>query len=37
VPGEQNQYDVVAGERLLFSREEEGWWPTADEVEARLA
>ena len=32
VEGEKSQFDVLAGERLLFSKQREGRFPEHDEV-----
>jgi hypothetical protein len=32
VPGRKNQFDVVAGGRLIFSKESEGRWPGTSEI-----
>ena len=30
--GEKSQFDVVAGGKLMFSKQREGRWPDADEI-----
>jgi hypothetical protein len=36
VPGEKSQFDVLAGGRVLFSKQREGRFPEPDEVAALL-
>jgi hypothetical protein len=37
VPGEKSQYDVLAGGRLVFSKQREGRFPELDEILAALS
>jgi hypothetical protein len=37
VEGEKSQFDVVADERLVFSKQREGRFPEEDEVVALLS
>ena len=30
--GQKNQYDVLVDDKLVFSKEREGRWPTLDEI-----
>jgi predicted Rdx family selenoprotein len=36
VPGAKSQFDVLADGRLLFSKQQEGRFPDADELVAAL-
>jgi hypothetical protein len=36
VQGEQSQYDVLADDRLVFSKQREGRWPETAEILAAL-
>jgi hypothetical protein len=36
VAGEQSQFDVLAGDELVFSKQGEGRWPEPGEILARL-
>jgi hypothetical protein len=36
-PGEKSQYDVVADDELIFSKQSEGRWPELSEIIAALS
>ena len=36
-PGEKSQYDVIADDALIFSKQREGRWPELAEIIAALS
>lgn len=36
-PGEKSQYDVLADDRLIFSKQQAGRWPELSEILAELS